>query len=112
MHSYQLMPDVPGGGESANRDVYSPGEKVRFSGIYRARHYKHRQDDGEIALFAGANFPGCGDCDDLVDYTLIRSAPGLSEDPDFQKQSTAKKSKGKTKSQEETHTPTEVKPPL
>ena len=112
MHSYSFKADVPSGGEIANRDVYSPGEQVRLSGIYRARHYKHRQDDGEIALFAGANFPGCGDCDDLVDYTLIRSAPGLSEDPDFQKQSTAKKSKGKTKSQEETHTPTEVKPPL
>ena len=59
---------------------FQPGEPVMFSGIYKVNHFKHREDDAEIALVVGQKFPHCGPCDDLVQYIPVRMAPSLEED--------------------------------
>jgi len=65
--------------------LFSPGQNVPTSGIYRAVHYRHREADQEVALIAGQIFPRCHECEDLVEFHFIAAAPSIGEDPDFRR---------------------------
>jgi hypothetical protein len=63
--------------------VFQPGQRVAASGIYHAVHYKHRESDRHVTLLAGDIFPHCNQCDDLIEYILVRGASGKKEDRDL-----------------------------
>jgi hypothetical protein len=59
------------------------GQDVANSGIYRAAHAGHDEQDGEVVLLRGERFPRCSTCDYGIHYTLIHAAPGVAEIPEF-----------------------------
>ena len=58
-----------------------PGEPVALSGIYEICHNDEPRET--TLLFRGACFPICALCGGNVRYKLVRTAPHISEDPDF-----------------------------
>jgi hypothetical protein len=61
---------------------YSPGQRIPFSGIYRARHDSHR-DTHEMTMVQGAFFPACRVCGRQVQFIPLHTADRLREDYDF-----------------------------
>lgn len=61
---------------------YRVGERVPYSGIYRAFHDNHRLSH-EVTLLAGGAFPRCNKCGSTVHFDLIARAPAALDDRDF-----------------------------
>ena len=64
-------------------NVYSPGDSVPQSGVYRVVHQDHR-DDHEATLLDGGIFPRCTNCGDGVRFHLQRAAARIQKDADFE----------------------------
>lgn len=62
--------------------LFRPAEQVLHSGIYELLH--ERGDPGMIVLVRDQQFPVCQDCGSRVRFRLLKAAPHISEDPDFQ----------------------------
>jgi hypothetical protein len=61
---------------------YSPGEKVPSSGVYEICHREGSRT--RMVLVRDDLFPLCASCcEGHVRYKLLRAAPHISEDPDF-----------------------------
>ncbi len=60
---------------------YEPGDIVKESGIYAICHSDGTREP--IVLIRGREFPNCDCCGVDVRYRLIRSAPYIFDDPDF-----------------------------
>lgn len=61
------------------------GERVPYSGIYRALHDNHRLSH-EVTLLAGQVFPRCNKCGLSVHFELVQEAPAAIHDRDFRVQ--------------------------
>ncbi len=61
------------------------GERVPFSGIYRAYHDGHRLSH-EVTLLAGQRFPRCKKCGVTVHFELVQEARAAIHDHDFRVQ--------------------------
>ena len=57
-------------------------EPIPESGIYRVFHGDHRTSH-DVTLLKGQSFPECKACGNLVHFELVRAAPGLEHDNDF-----------------------------
>ena len=63
--------------------VYGTDELVPESGIYKVSHSAHRLPH-EVTLLLGKAFPRCEKCGEQVEFRLVRPAPHIIADGDFQ----------------------------
>jgi hypothetical protein len=71
-------------GPFASGETYSAGEGVRETGIYEVRHESEHRAEHEVVLLAGDIFPKCDTCQAQVRFRLIRTAPYIFQDADFE----------------------------
>ncbi len=55
-----------------NGHRYRTGEGIPKDGIYRVWHDEHRLPT-EVTLRKGADFPGCANCEEVVEFELVRT---------------------------------------
>ena len=67
--------------------VYSAGNPVRETGIYEVTHDRAHRAPHDVVMLAGDVFPGCETCEARVRFRLVRTAPYIFQDPDFENQS-------------------------
>ncbi len=68
-------------------DIFTAGSIVRESGVYEVLHQGHHRDTHEVVMIAKDLFPPCEVCDAKVRYRVIRTAPYIFSDEDFQEPS-------------------------
>ena len=64
--------------------VYQPGDRVPSSGIYAVLHSESHRGPHEVVMVGRDKFPKCEICGGEVNYRLVRSAPYVFEDQDFE----------------------------
>ena len=64
--------------------TYQPGNTVPTSGIYSVLHRENHRGPHEVVMVGRDKFPKCEICGREVNYCLMRSAPYVFEDPDFE----------------------------
>lgn len=74
-----------GGSRSGGRR-YRSGEVVRQSGIYEVLHDREHRQAHEVVMISGEKFPDCETCKDKVHFRLIRTAPYIFQDEDFEEE--------------------------
>jgi hypothetical protein len=62
------------------------GEVVRQSGIYEVLHDRVHREAHEVVMISGAHFPDCETCKEKVRFRLIRTAPYIFQDSDFEEE--------------------------
>lgn len=70
---------------SSLRETYRAGEIVRQSGIYEAVHEGAHRGPHDVVMIESDLFPPCDTCSDQVRFRLIRTAPYIFTDEDFEK---------------------------
>jgi len=55
-------------------DMFTPGAKVKKSGIYSVIHDDNHADPHEVTCVSGKVFPPCGECGSDVRFKLVRHA--------------------------------------
>ena len=76
-----LVPKTAGGKRKASRWLgkhFESGKRIRESGIYRVSHAQHRLPH-EVTLLKGEHFPVCLQCQEAVDFELLRAVPEIHE---------------------------------
>ena len=59
----------------ADKKFYHPGEICPTSGIYRLVHHDSvSEEQAEIPLTKGERFPPCRNCENSVEWELVREA--------------------------------------
>ena len=71
---------------SSHGPKYSPGDPVRESGIYEVVHGREHRQAHEVVMLKGTLFPTCDSCDNNVRFRLVRTAPYIFQDGDFEEQ--------------------------
>ena len=69
-----------------NGRQYRAGESVRQSGIYEVVHDRGHREAHEVVMISGENFPDCDTCKDKVRFRLVRTAPYIFQDEDFEEE--------------------------
>jgi hypothetical protein len=59
---------------------------VRESGIYEVVHDSEHRSAHEVVMIADDHFPTCDTCMDQVRFRLIRTAPYIFSDADFEEE--------------------------
>lgn len=84
-------PKIKGGGKSRHHSgrptsstTHGAGELVRETGIYEVIHDQHHRTAHEVVLLNGDSFPPCDTCGERVRFRLIRTAPYIFQDEDFE----------------------------
>ena len=67
-------------------EQFRPGEPVWQSGIYEVVHAAQHREAHEVVMLAGDLFPTCDTCTDAVRFVLVRTAPYIFQDEDFETQ--------------------------
>lgn len=89
----RFTPGVKGGGKSrphsgqkSGRPVglYRAGEAVRETGIYEVIHDGEHRSAHEVVMLSGDAFPSCDTCRQQVRFRLVRTAPYIFQDEDFE----------------------------
>jgi hypothetical protein len=62
------------------------GDVVRQSGIYEVVHDREHREAHEVVMISGAHFPDCETCKEKVSFRLIRTAPYIFQDADFEEE--------------------------
>ena len=70
-----------------NGRQYRAGETVRQSGIYEVIHDREHRETHEVVMISGDRFPDCETCKDKVRFRLVRTAPYIFQDEDFEEES-------------------------
>jgi len=70
---------------SSPRKTFRAGEIVRQSGIYEAVHEGAHRGPHDVVMIESDLFPPCDTCSDQVRFRLVRSAPYIFTDEDFEK---------------------------
>jgi hypothetical protein len=84
---FQLQAGIKDPGHSGNRPGsrrYRCGDLVRQSGIYEVIHDRNHRDAHEVVMISGQNFPDCETCKEKVRFRLVRTAPYIFQDEDFE----------------------------
>lgn len=63
--------------------LFRPGDVIRESGIYEVIHDQAHRTAHEVVMISKDLFPLCDTCDDRVRFRLIRTAPYIFQDLDF-----------------------------
>lgn len=66
--------------------VYTSGSPVHETGIYEVTHERNHRAPHDVVMLAGDVFPGCETCNAPVRFRLVRTAPYIFQDPDFENQ--------------------------
>ncbi len=74
-------------GSRRNGRRYRPGDTVRQSGIYEVTHDREHRETHEAVMIGGESFPECETCKDKVRFRLVRTAPYIFQDEDFEEES-------------------------
>jgi hypothetical protein len=70
---------------SSSRESFRAGEVVRQSGIYEAIHEGAHRSPHDVVMIESDLFPKCDTCSDRVRFRLLRTAPYIFTDEDFDK---------------------------
>jgi hypothetical protein len=65
-------------------ELFAAGSVVRESGIYEVLHDLGHRSAHEVVMIAEELFPTCDVCDDRVRYRVLRTAPYIFSDVDFE----------------------------
>src|SRR6266704_153301 len=63
---------------------FKAGDTVRQSGIYEIIHERDHRTAHEVVMVSGETFPACETCKDRVRFRVIRTAPYIFQDEDFE----------------------------
>jgi hypothetical protein len=91
----QFSPRIKGGGPQRPHSggserwnsLFSAGETVRETGIYEVIHDREHRAAHEVVMLKGDAFPPCDTCEQRVRFRLVRTAPYIFQDEDFEEQS-------------------------
>ena len=72
------------GGRHGEERRYRAGETVRQSGIYEVIHDAEHRVAHEVVMIGGESFPDCDTCKEKVRFRLVRTAPYIFQDEDFE----------------------------
>jgi len=64
--------------------VFSARETVRDTGIYEVIHDGAHRSAHEVVMLNGDAFPACDTCATKVRFRLVRTAPYIFQDADFE----------------------------
>jgi hypothetical protein len=70
----------------SNGDTFRAGEEVKQSGIYEVIHDGAHRVAHDVVMLSGDVFPPCETCDERVRFQLIRTAPYIFQDADFEEE--------------------------
>jgi hypothetical protein len=70
-------------GRRPNGRRHRAGDVVSQSGIYEVIHDRSHREAHEVVMINGDHFPDCETCGDKVRFRLIRTAPYIFQDEDF-----------------------------
>lgn len=65
-------------------EIFIAGSPVRESGIYEVLHDANHRSAHEVVMIANDLFPACDVCDNRVRYRVLRTAPYIFSDEDFE----------------------------
>ncbi len=65
-------------------EIFTAGSAVRESGIYEVLHDDNHRTSHEVVMIADDLFPTCDTCDNRVRYRVLRTAPYIFSDEDFE----------------------------
>ena len=71
-------------GRRSNERRFRSGEVVRQSGIYEVLHDREHRETHEVVMISGEHFPDCETCKEKVRFRLVRTAPYIFQDEDFE----------------------------
>ena len=77
-------PRHEGAGSGSRR--HRSGEVVRQSGIYEVIHDRDHREVHEVVMISGEHFPDCDTCKEKVRFHLVRTAPYIFQDEDFEEE--------------------------
>jgi hypothetical protein len=69
-----------------NGKTYNAGEPVIETGIYEVLHDRSHRSAHEVVMLSGDSFPPCDTCAERVRFRLVRTAPYIFQDEDFENQ--------------------------
>jgi len=84
---FHLLAAVNNSGHSGDRPNsrrYRCGDTVRQSGIYEVIHDREHREAHEVVMISGEHFPDCETCKEKVRFRLVRTAPYIFQDEDFE----------------------------
>jgi hypothetical protein len=89
--AFQLQPGgskgLGHGGRRSNSTRRSrSGDVVRQSGIYEVIHDREHREAHEVVMISGESFPDCETCKEKVRFRLVRTAPYIFQDEDFEEE--------------------------
>ena len=64
--------------------VFSAGQPVAETGIYEVIHDRAHRTAHEVVMLSGDSFPPCDTCTARVRFRLVRTAPYIFQDEDFE----------------------------
>jgi len=64
--------------------MFSAGQPVVETGIYEVLHHAAHRNPHEVVMLSGDSFPPCDTCADNVRFRLVRTAPYIFQDEDFE----------------------------
>lgn len=91
--SLRPAPRLKGGGKSRLHSgdkrggpvpLFTSGEAVRETGIYEVIHDHTHRNAHEVVMLSGDSFPACDTCREQVRFRLVRTAPYIFQDEDFE----------------------------
>ncbi|HEY3928360.1 MAG TPA: hypothetical protein VGL89_08300 [Candidatus Koribacter sp.] len=77
-----------GGGRHRNTSLplFRPGDSVPESGIYEVIHDADHRQAHDAVMIMGNRFPTCETCNERVRFRIVRTAPYIFQDQDFEEQ--------------------------
>lgn len=77
-----------GGGRHRNTalPLFKPGDTVPESGIYEVVHEGDHRQAHDAVMIHGDLFPTCETCNEQVRFRIVRTAPYIFQDQDFEEQ--------------------------
>lgn len=87
---YADLKDRPSGhashaGRFKGGQLFKAGDSVRQTGIYEVTHDREHRAAHDVVMLANDVFPACETCDQRVRFRLVRTAPYIFQDEDFEK---------------------------
>src|SRR3954454_2606694 len=76
----------PSSRRSTHGQPHKPGDSVRESGIYEVVHDAEHRQSHEVVMISDDLFPTCDTCQDRVRFRLVRTAPYIFADEDFEEE--------------------------
>ena len=71
-------------GRAIGGQLYKAGEIVRQTGIYEVTHDRGHRTPHDVVMLAADVFPMCETCESKVRFRLVRTAPYIFQDEDFE----------------------------